>query len=277
MTFRIENLKYSQSWIWHPPPQWLEATTSLHGCQCRHSPPRGVSATRRCFVLRNSAVEAIRPSDFRWPWNGRRKHPQTTNKKGGKCRNTIDMLEGGKFRGKLMERSQVKQDSLSLIEFKLQKRRLEVQLAVRGNVTCILNHISIPTYMLQGSKGQVTVNGSNQIQTSCGNLDHAHLGFDNTTNNQQQTTNHEPQSTTLGWTSPNSIWACNLRPLSTISRLDSLKSTLLLGTSSEASWRFLAFWQTKGFYSQRRFSTLPPRIMVFRGKWVYLQYSVPFI
>lgn len=94
-----------------------------------------------------------------------------------------------------MERSQVKQDSLSLIEFKLQKRRLEVQLAVTGNVTFILNHISIPTYMtymLQGSKGQVTVNGSNQIQTSCGNLDHPHLGFDNTT--KQSTTNHEPRT-----------------------------------------------------------------------------------
>ena len=33
----------------------------------KHAPPRGVSATRRCFVLRNSAVAAIRPFDFRWP------------------------------------------------------------------------------------------------------------------------------------------------------------------------------------------------------------------
>ena len=59
------------------------------------------------------------------------------------------------------------------------------------------------------------------------------LGFrqyNQTINNKPRTTNHEPESTTLGWTSPKSIWACNLRPFSTISipRLDSLKSTLLL-------------------------------------------------
>ena len=162
-----------------------------------------------------------------------------------------------------MERSQVKQDSLSLIEFKLQKRRLEVQLAVRGNVTCILNHISIPTYMLQGSKGQVTVNGSNQIQTSCGNLDHAHLGFDNTTNNQQQTTNHEPQSTTLGWTSPNSIWACNLRPLSTISRLDSLKSTLLLVLAAKLRGDSSHFGRRRGFIHNEDFLPFLPESWFF--------------
>ena len=49
------------------------------------------------------------------------------------------------------------------------------------------------TYMLQGSKGQVTVNGSNEIQTSCGNLDHAHLGF--WQYNQQPTINNKPRTT----------------------------------------------------------------------------------
>lgn len=102
--------------------------------------------------------------------------------------------------------------------------------------------------MLQGSKGQVTVNGSNQIQTSCGNLDHAHLGFDNTTNNQQQITDHEPRTTKHNpWLDIPKV-DLGLQSSTTFNHLSTGLAQVyaFAGTSSEASWRFLAFWQTKG-------------------------------
>ena len=234
----LKNLKYSQSQIWQlsPTPSVTWGNYLAAWLPMQHSPPRGVSATRRCFVLRHSAVAAIRPSDFRWPWNGRRKHPpkQPTTRKGESFLEHNRHFRRGKFRGKLMERSQVKQDSLSLIEFKLQKKATwGTTSSQRKRDMFIESYQHTNLHDLHVTR----VQRSSHIKWFQPNPDILRefrsrpLGFLTIQpNNQQQSTNHEAQPTTLGWTSPNSTWACNLRPLSIISipRPDSLKSTLLL-------------------------------------------------
>ena len=65
----------------------------------KHAPPRGVSATRKCFVLRNSAVAAIRPSDFRWPFPDGGQTSTNNQQKGVEVKEDYRNFRRGRFRG----------------------------------------------------------------------------------------------------------------------------------------------------------------------------------